>query len=58
MECCVTNPLNHLIEDDFQPGESNLFDGEFIGECDGFDLGDDSSINLNNIITLYHTGKY
>ena len=53
----MTNPLNHLIENDFQPGESNLFDGPFIGECDGFDLGDDSLINLNNIMTLYHTGK-
>ena len=56
-QCCVTGSLNHLIDNDFKPGESNIFEGEFIGECDGFDLGDGSTINLNNAIELFHDGK-
>ena len=50
--------VNHLFGNDFKPGESNHFEGSFLGECDGFDLGESNTINLNNVIEIYHDGKY
>ena len=57
LQCCATGSLNHLAENDFKPGESNTFDGDFIGTCDGFDLGETSTINLNNAIEIWHEGE-
>ena len=57
MQCCETGALNHLADNDFKPGESNTFEGDFIGTCDGFDLGESSTINLNNAIEIWHEGK-
>ena len=58
LQCCVTGSLNHLFGNDFKPGESNHFEGSFLGECDGFDLGESSTINMNNVIEIYHDGMY
>ncbi len=58
LQCCVTGALNHLTHNDFQPGKSNTFEGNYIGECDGFDLGDSSAIDLSNTIEIFHDGKF
>ena len=58
LQCCVTGSLNHLFGNDFKPGESNHFEGSFLGECDGFDLGESNTINMNNVIEIYHDGMY
>ena len=57
LQCCETGSLNHLAENDFKPGESNTFEGDFIGTCDGFDLGESTTINLNNAIEIWHDGR-
>ena len=57
LQCCETGSLNHLADNDFKRGESNTFEGDFIGTCDGFDLGESTTVNLNNAIEIWHDGK-
>ena len=57
MACCVAENLDNPLADDFEPGELSIFDSSDIGECNGFDMGSYGGIDLNNFVTLYHSGK-
>ena len=55
--CCITPDLDHAFINDWEKGKSYSFDGPDLGECNDFDLGEPTSINLNFLMEIYHTGK-
>ena len=52
--CCVTGTLDNIFENDFNEGTISEFEGNRIGECNGFDLGEME--DWTEFMTLYHSG--
>ena len=54
--CCVAENLDNPLGNDFNEGTISSFTGSTLGECNGFDLGDD--FDITHLMTLYHSGTY
>lgn len=52
----MAHNLDNLYNDDFHQGDINVFEGDTLGECEKFDLGE--AIDPKKAMTVYHTGKY
>lgn len=53
-ESCCRGTLDNLFTDDFNPGQVSTFEGDGLGDCNGFELG--SGNNWRNFMTVYHEG--
>ena len=55
-QCCVAEDLDNKFHDDFDEGELSTFQGDVLGECDGFDIG--KALDWSGCMTLYHSGIF
>ena len=52
--CCVAENLDNIWGNDFNEGTISEFEGNTLGECNGYDLGDMK--DWTEFMTLYHSG--
>ena len=48
--------MDNKFHDDFDEGELSTFQGDVLGECDGFDIG--KALDWSGCMTLYHSGIF
>ena len=57
----MTGNLDNMFVNDFEAGSVNVFNEKNmhnnVGRCMDFNLGSLTSINLDRVIQVYHTGK-